>query len=363
MKMKTTHKVFRIMTLAGFVVVFLALQVGCSATGNKPGASVFSYDQSALQGAKPWTSKDFKNDPNEFQFAVIGDRTGGSDPGGIYNRAVHQLNLLQPEFVISVGDLIEGYTKDKAKAAAEWEEFEGIIKPLNMPFFYVVGNHDMGNDALKQVWLERRGADYYYFIYRGVLFLVFNSEDPSNPVPENLAQLTAEYKRLLVENPAKAQELIAEFMAGVDAYRVPIVMSDRQLSYFRKVLADHPNVRWTFAFFHQPDWNNEPNGPALQAIEQMLKDRPYTVITGHEHYYDIKQRNGRDYITMGPVGASWHKNGNGNVDHILWVTMKDGGPEIAMITLDGIWDRQGRNLEKKEVYERTAETEGLYSEP
>ena len=45
---------------------------------------------------------------------------------------------------------------------------------------------------------------------------------------------------------------------------------------------------------------------------------------------------------MGPAGASWHKDGGGNVDHIPWVTMKKDGPEIAKITLDGIYDRKGR---------------------
>jgi hypothetical protein len=29
----------------------------------------------------------------------------------------------------------------------------------------------------------------------------------------------------------------------------------------------------------------------------------------------------------------------------------------------GIWDRKGRDLKLKEVYERTAKTEGAYNEP
>lgn len=29
---------------------------------------------------------------------------------------------------------------------------------------------------------------------------------------------------------------------------------------------------------------------------------------------------------MGPAGASFHKDGPGNVDHILWVTMTADGP-------------------------------------
>lgn len=55
---------------------------------------------------------------------------------------------------------------------------------------------------------------------------------------------------------------------------------------------------------------------------------------------------------MGPAGASFHHEGPGNVDHIIWVTMGEEGPEFAKITLDGIFDRQGRDLEVTEIYER-----------
>jgi len=354
--MKADKRNANSVTFKVFLLAALILLAGCAPTA-------FRYDKAALPGAKPWTSEAFKNNPEEFRFAVIGDRTGGSDPGGIFNRSIDQLNLLRPEFVINVGDLVEGYTEDKAKAAAEWDQIEGIIKKLEMPFFYVVGNHDMGNDTMKQVWLERRGTTYYHFIYNNVLFLVFNSEDPSNPVPKDMAEKTAAFKKLQKEDPAAAQKMLAEFMASLDSYHRPMVMSDQQINYFRKALADNPKVRWTFAILHQPDWEQKKAGKALQAIEQMLQGRPHTVIAGHLHYYDYKKRKGVDYITMGPIGASWHKNGPGNVDHILWITMKQGGPEIAQITLDGIWDRKGRDLKIKETYERSAETEGIYQEP
>jgi len=342
-------------------LVALAFLAGCTQPGDVSKAqatatSAFYYDSAVLPGNKPWTNEKFRNNPNNFQFAVIGDRTGGSDPKGIFKRAMDQLNLLQPEFVINVGDLVEGYANDKAVGHAMWDEVKPMLDKLEMPFFYVGGNHDLGNDTMTQVWNERYGATYYYFIYRNVLFLVMNSEDPSNPVPKDIAEKTIEYKKLQEKDPAKAKAMLAEFMAGLDAYKAPMVMSDRQLDYFRKVLANHRNVRWTFVFLHQPDWDNPGEHKALQAIDTMLKDRPYTVIAGHLHYYDYKQRNGRDYITMGPAGASWHKDGPGNVDHFLWITMKNDKPEIAKVTLDGIYDRQGRSLQLKQMYERDAGT-------
>ena len=63
--------------------------------------------QHSLSGTKPWTSEDFLDDPQEFQFAIVSDRTGGARKG-VFERAVKALNLLRPEFVMSVGDLIEG---------------------------------------------------------------------------------------------------------------------------------------------------------------------------------------------------------------------------------------------------------------
>ena len=51
----------------------------------------------------PWNHLNLNNDPDNFQFAIVTDRTGGHRPG-VFEDAVHKLNLLQPEFVMSVGD-------------------------------------------------------------------------------------------------------------------------------------------------------------------------------------------------------------------------------------------------------------------
>ena len=48
----------------------------------------------------------------------------------------------------AASDLIEGYTKDEARMAAEWREFQSYVHRLQMPFFYVPGNHDMSNPAM-----------------------------------------------------------------------------------------------------------------------------------------------------------------------------------------------------------------------
>ena len=190
---------FTVTLLAG-----LMLLGGCSTMQKGSGTAAFHYDQAALSGKTPWTSKDFRNNLDNFQFVIIGDRTGGANVEGTFEIAMDQINLLQPEFVINVGDLIEGYTDDKAELNAMWEEAEGMTTKLQMPFFYTIGNHDVGSQTQKEVWLERHGADYYFFVYRDVLFMVLNSEDGSRPEPPpGMKESIDTYNRLQKEDPAK----------------------------------------------------------------------------------------------------------------------------------------------------------------
>ncbi len=65
----------------------------------------------AEPGPNPWSHLNFQDRPDTFQFAIVSDRTGGMRPG-VFEKAVEKLNLLQPAFVMSIGDLIEGNTAD-----------------------------------------------------------------------------------------------------------------------------------------------------------------------------------------------------------------------------------------------------------
>ena len=313
----------------------------------------FSYDQSRLAETKPWTDQVFQSDPSEFQFLIIGDRTGGANRQGTFNLAIDQINLLQPEFVINVGDNIEGYSDDKAELNAEWDELDEMLARLNMPFFRTPGNHDIANETAQTVWRERYGATYYDFVYKDVLFLVLDSEDPPRVPPEGIKEKLDTYKRLQVEDPPKAQEMLAEFMADdavIAALGKPVEFNDAQLSFIEQALKRRPDVRWTFLFLHEPAWENPSD--SFKAIKGLLKGRKHTFVGGHLHYYDYDNIEGVEHITMGPSGASFHKEGPGNVDHVMWVTMTENGPEIANIALKGIFDRKGLDPELFGAYDR-----------
>lgn len=253
----------------------------------------------------PWTSLKMNNDPDEFRFAVVSDRTGGHRPK-IFSQAVQQLNLLQPEFVMSVGDLIEGYSEKSEKVEQEWTEFNSYVKRLEMPFFYVPGNHDITNQMQEKMYVEKYRAPYYHFVYRNVLFLCLSSEDP----------------------PVKNNEDSSRF-------------SKAQLEYMKKAIADNSKARWIITFLHKPLWNEtsvEKNG--WLDFEKLLEGKNHTVFAGHVHHYQKFQRNGMRYYSLSTTGGGSKLRGPvfGEFDHIAWVTMKNKGPIVANILLEGILD-------------------------
>lgn len=316
-------------------------------------AADFSYNEEALPGAKPWTSEEFPNDPENFQFVVIGDRTGGANVEGTFGLAVDQVRLLQPEFVINVGDLIEGYSDDPVELNAEWDEADAMLERLGVPFFRTAGNHDIANATAQEVYHERYGASRYSFVYGDTLFLVLDSEDPPREAPAGMKEKLDLYNRLQTDDPEAASALMQEFLSDesvVAGLAKAIEFDDAQMAFIEKALADNSDVRWTFLFLHEPAWENSSD--SFKVIQELVKDRDHTFIAGHLHYYDYDEIDGREHITMGPAGASFHQDGPGNVDHIMWVTMTEDGPEIANIALKGLFDRKGLDPSLFGAYDR-----------
>ncbi len=255
----------------------------------------------------PWTHLNFNDTPKMFQFAIVTDRTGGHRPG-VFEKALGQVNLLQPEFVICVGDLIEGYIEDEEGLNTQWDEFDGFLDQLDMPYFYVAGNHDISNEKMAELYRARYGQPYYHFVYKNCLFLVVCTEDPPQ--------------------------------ANI---------SEEQVTYMKRVLADNPSARWTFVFMHQPLFRTEPDekhGETTntrhenwERIETALKDRPHTVFSGHWHSYCKYERNGQSYFRLATTGGGSPLRGKdvGQFDHFTWVTLKEDGPQIANIALDAVF--------------------------
>ena len=311
-----------------FAVLFAASSSFCATAPDRG----FSHDLPG-DGPKPWTHLDFQDDPDDFHFAIVPDRTGG-DFRGAFTNALAKVNLLRPAFVMTVGDLIPGLKPPKV-IRPQQIALTNMASKVIAPFFYVVGNHDIGrsrpsyplnNEDSLAVWKEFFGErTYYSFMYRGVLFVVLNTVE------------------------------------GRDSRRPQCGITKEQYDWFRKTLAEHADARWTMVFMHQPSVWRTTEWQAMEKDE--LATRNYTVFAGDWHHYLYARRRGREYYVLAVAGGCGSREGNsrelmgreyGEVDHITWVTMTKAGPVVANLTLDGIlpgdWLTQKTTLSREQPY-------------
>ena len=295
-----------------------------------------AFQAPAMAGPKPWTNTRFDDAPGDFTFAVVTDLQSGYRKG-VFEVAAAELGLLHPAFIITVGDLIDGGTEDAAKLNAEWDEFDARLAGTHAPFFHVGGNHDLTNMVQRRVFEARYGRRYYHFSYKGVLFLVLDTEDYPPARMAEIYHLRDDYLQALKTDPAKAETLPYATLMEAKVGEV----GPEQSAYFERVLKAHPKARWTVVLMHKPAWRRE-DGHGLARIEAALKGRPYTLLNGHLHRYGYTTRNGQDYITLGTTGGGRAFDGSqGAMDHMIWVTMTRDGPSIANLKLDGVLDKTG----------------------
>jgi hypothetical protein len=211
---------------------------------------------------------------DEFSFMIFGDRTGGPRSGLIIlEDAVEMTNRIGPSFVMTVGDLINGYNK-----ADEWMlemiEYKAIMDQLKMPWFPVAGNHDVYERPHSEaghagLYKQYFGPLYYSFDYRWAHFICLFTDEAMS-----------------FSNPPKDQN-----------------MSPEQLAWLRKDL-ENTDADQIFVFQHHPRWLYRGcNWPKVHEI--FVEDgRPTTVLAGHIHEIrDDGQKDNVYYYTLATTGA------------------------------------------------------------
>lgn len=309
--------------------------VGCTDPPAPTEGPVFDHEVSG--GAMPWTHERFDATGDKFTFAVFSDLTGGERPR-IFEIAVAQLNLLRPELIINVGDLIEGGTQDLTDIDAQWNSFDQRAKQATAPVFYVGGNHDLTGDVLQGVWDQRYGHRYYHFVYKNTLFLVLDTEDNTPERVQEIFEMRNHALEVIQDEGMVAFENteyanIPEQSAGN--------IGAQQSRYFQRVITANPDVLWTFLFMHKAAWQS-PGEENFAAIENALSNRPYTVFNGHVHAYEYLERLGRDYIRLATTGGSQIPERGRSMDHFLIVTVDESGVDIANLLMEGVLDKTGR---------------------
>jgi len=320
------------------MVLLLTVFLLGACAGNPAGPAGQSGFQHDFRGdAVPWTANGFDDADGKFTFAVFSDLTGG-EREGVFDVAVEQLRLLRPELILSVGDLIDGGDVTRAQLEAQWDAFDRRAGHARAPVFHVGGNHDLTSLEEWDVWEQRYGRRYYWFIYKNVLFLVLDTEDNPSGFQDHLNEIRL---HAIAVQEAEGWEAFHATEYGQLEERKSGRVGAEQAAYFRKVIGEHPEVRWTFLFMHKPAWVR-PDEENFSGIETALEGRPYTVFYGHVHSYLHTLRHGRDYIRLGTTGGSHAPDNPMAIDQVSLVTVSNEGVDIANLRMSGIFDRTGK---------------------
>ncbi|GEA50828.1 hypothetical protein VIN01S_16320 [Vibrio inusitatus NBRC 102082] len=278
------------------------------------------------------------------QFVIIGDLTGG-ERAGVYSDAVDALTLMQPDFILSVGDLIEGGTEELMTMNSEWKIFADITKRSEIPFYPVVGNHDISNIKMREWWETTIGPRYYYFRHQDILFLMLDSEDFS---AERFSTIKTLRNDAVEIYKTEGQEAFSETEYAQLKERKYGQVGDKQLKYFLDALEDNQDVKWVFVLMHKPLWSDASSG--FSTLEIALQNFSYTVMNGHEHTYYYEEKKNRDYIQLGTTGGEFTPSNRGfHMDHIMWVSIDNSEPKIINLKLDGLIDKYGKPILKTVV--------------
>ena len=125
---------------------------------------------------------------DEFDFAILGDRTG-LPVEGVYEEAWRETNLDHPAFVATVGDTVQG--GNDSSVETEWEEMEAMLAPYRRyKILFTPGNHDVWSNGSAHAYVEHSKRPLHYgFDFKQVHITVLDNSRRDDLSSDELAFL------------------------------------------------------------------------------------------------------------------------------------------------------------------------------
>lgn len=260
-------------------------------------------------------------------FIVTGDSRSRPQ---VFGRISEQVNQLDPDLIISVGDLVR-----EGGSYAQWGEyyFDAIGKSIeHIPLVAAIGDHeadDIDGDA---------GVLFTYFLHPHM-----------------------DHKKLWFSYDYGDAHFVA-----LD-YRYPD--SKEMIEWFKKDM-DHSKARWNFVYTHRPSYNVGGHRSAWGRTiwpELFSEYKIDIVFAGHSHlyerFYPVRPQNDPKawpvtYITSGGSGASLYDTGQSpflaftqSIHHYMVIDINRNHLDLKTYKIDGSlldkisWEKNSKELE------------------
>ncbi|MBM4006233.1 MAG: metallophosphoesterase [Planctomycetes bacterium] len=233
-----------------------------------------------------------------FRIAILPDRTTGRDWGLPYlEAAVRDLNRIRPDAVFTVGDMIQGYTRDEAEWDRQANQWKSITSALDAPLFPVAGNHDVlsgsrvaGDSAFGDRYLRTFGPLKYMAELDGASVIALFSDE--------------------------------SFGDG------GVKLSDAQIGWLKNCL-ERAKARGKpiLLLMHRPLWRTESVKWFERVHPALVEAGVDAVIAGHFHSMQHDgARDGVQYVIVGTCGGSIDQHPlAGQLQHLSFVQLEPDG--------------------------------------
>ena len=197
---------------------------------------------------------------NDFRFSILGDRTGDAEPQ-VYERVWRDVESLHPDFVINVGDTIQG--GNDATAEAEWRQLRPLWDRYKYPLYFTPGNHDIWSPLSRKIYERETGRPAFYgFNYQNTHFTVLDNSETEN-------------------------------------------LSSEQMDFLARDLAANKDRDPKFVLFHKPFWliPVKFQSGAFPFHQLIRKHGVGYVLSGHGHQFVRLVQDGIVYMEAGSSGG------------------------------------------------------------
>lgn len=247
-----------------------------------------------------------------------------------FKQAIDTVNLLNPDFVITGGDMImDALSQTESRADSLYNLYIALSGLLNMPVYNTIGNRELfgiyeqsGVDPShplygEKMYEERIGERYYAFDYKGWRFYILDSVDGEEDRQGYRGEVDSEQLAWLEED----LEMVDQEKPIIISIHVPLITLETQL-----LKGTRDSKGEVMVIDNTTDVLSEFKDHNLKLVLQ-----------GHLHILEDVYTGGIHFITGGAVSGAWWNGPRGETQEgFLMIHIE--GDEFEWEYIDYGWE-------------------------